>query len=127
MSHKIFLSMRLYKIVQKLFGCGNQMDFQNKIKIGEIDWSRTNRALWDTGSMVSVVDKVAQYFPERELLPVEEVLGVEKIQIQVTNDTDILLDGVIFLEFLLCQDSPGFTIPFLVTDQRIWEPIVGLM
>ena len=51
------------------------------------------RVLWDTGSMVSVVDKawVTQHFPENELLSVEEVLGDDKLEIRAANDTEISL------------------------------------
>ena len=90
--------------------------------------SKTFSALWDTGSMVSVVDKkwVSQNFPEKELLSVDKVLGGdENIQIKAANHTDISVEGVLLFEFSLCHDTPGFTVPFLVTDQNIAEPIVG--
>ena len=89
--------------------------------------NKTFRVLWDTGSMVSVVDKkcVSQNFPEKELLSVDKVLGGENIQIKAANHTDISVEGVLLFEFSLCHDTSGFTVPFLVTDQNIAEPIVG--
>ncbi len=129
--------LELAKLNKNISVCQNQLDVKSKKRfvnlVGQKPMlncllnSENFRVLWDTGSMVSVVDKawVTQHFPENELLSVEEVLGDDKLEIRAANDTEISLEGVILLQFSLRRDSPGFTIPFLVTDQKISEPIVG--
>ena len=115
----------------------NQMDMKSKKRfinlVGQKPMlncflnGKNFQVLWDTGSMVSVVDKawVVQHFPEGKLLSIEEVLGENKLQIRAANNTDISLTGVMLLEFSLNQNLLGFTIPFLVSEQKVNEPIIG--
>ena len=115
-----------------------QMDVKTKKKfiklIGEkpmlkckLDGVNFN-VLWDTGSMVSLVDAnwVKCNFPEKTLIPVEEFLQNEILEIRAANSTEILFDGVLLLDFSLLKDDQNtFTIPFLVTSQDVNEPILG--
>ncbi|MCH2405578.1 MAG: hypothetical protein MK200_05230 [Nitrosopumilus sp.] len=83
--------------------------------------------LWDTGSMISLVDLnwVKKYFPEKKLYPVEDFLQNEILQIRAANSTEISFMGILLFDFTLKADSQTVTIPFLVTPQHISEPILG--
>ena len=84
-------------------------------------------ALWDTGSMISVVDFkwVKKNFPDKTLHSVDNFLQNDNLQVRAANSTEIPYEGVILLEFSLKSDVQGFTVPFLVTSQPINEPILG--
>ena len=84
-------------------------------------------ALWDTGSMVSLVDVrwVRENFLQKRLHSIKDFLKNDNLQVKTANSTEILLDGVILMDFLLISGLPGFTVPFLVTSQEINELILG--
>ena len=94
-----------------------------KCKLDGIDFN----VLWDTGSMVSLVDTnwVKCNFPQKKLISVEELLQNEILEIRAANSTEILFDGVLLLDFSLKDDVNTFTVPFLVTSQDVNEPILG--
>ena len=83
--------------------------------------------LWDTGSMISLVDAewVKSYFPNKKLHSVSEFLGDQVLQIHAANSTEIPFKGVLLFNFTVKNDSNTFTVPFLVTTQTINEPILG--
>ena len=58
--------------------------------------------LWDTGSMVSMVDRrwCKRYFPDEPIYPVSSFLDRE-LRVQAANETSINFDGVILLDFSL--------------------------
>ena len=82
--------------------------------------------LWDTGSMVSLVDRawVNENFPDKELLPVSDFIS-EGLNVRAANATTINFDGVILWKFTLDEDDEGFEVPVLVSSQKITEPILG--
>ena len=82
--------------------------------------------LWDTGSMVTLVDRrwVRRYFPDAELLPVSMFLNQE-LSLKATNSSEIKFDGVLLLDFGLEKGKPEFAVPVLVSSQSIAEPILG--
>ena len=82
--------------------------------------------LWDTGSMVSMVDRrwVRRHFPDEVIYPVSAFLDKE-LHVQAANETRIKFDGVVLLEFSLCKEEEGFLVPMLVSSQKISDPILG--
>ena len=82
--------------------------------------------LWDTGSMVTLVDRrwVRRYFPDAELLPVSMFLNQE-LSLKAANSSEIKFDGVLLLDFGLEKGKSEFAVPVLVSSQSIAEPILG--
>ena len=94
--------------------------------------------LWDTGSMVSMVDRrwLRRHFPKATIYPVSSFLDRE-LHVQAANETSINFDGVVLLEFSLKEvvgleegesegdDSETFAVPFLVSSEKIADPILG--
>ena len=82
--------------------------------------------LWDTGSMVSMVDRrwVRRLFPEEVIFPVSAFLDKE-LHVQAANNTTIQFDGVVLLDFKLSEEDEGFVVPLLVSSGKISDPILG--
>ena len=93
-----------------------------KCKLGD----KEADVLWDTGSMVSLVDRkwLAKNFPDAEIISVSEFLE-EKLELRAANSTSIALDGVVVLDFSLVEGSESVRVPFVVTSQNLLEPILG--
>ena len=85
-----------------------------------------NEFLWDTGSMVTLVDRAwaKRYCPSDEILPVSAFLD-EKLQLRAANSSEIRFDGVLLLDFGLEKDKVEFAVPVLVSSTPIAEPILG--
>ena len=85
-----------------------------------------NEFLWDTGSMVTLVDRAwaKRYCPLDEILPVSAFLD-EKLQLRAANSSEIRFDGVLLLDFGLEKDKVEFAVPVLVSSTLIAEPILG--
>ena len=95
-----------------------QMDFRTKKKlvrlVGEKPvlscnlGAKKTDVLWDTGSMVSLVDRnwVAVNFPHAEIQSVSDFLD-EKLEVRAANSTSVEIDGVVVLDFSLgeCGES----------------------
>ena len=81
--------------------------------------------LWDTGSMVSMVDRhwLRENFPDEKVYSVEEFLGTS-LHLQAANATTIKFDGVVILRFSL-EEEGGFLVPFLVSSDAMENPILG--
>ena len=113
-----------------------QVDFRTKKKlmslVGEKPVVTCNLGekkadvLWDTGSMVSLVDRkwLAKNFPDTEIVSVSEFLE-EKLELRAANSTSIELDGVVVLDFSLVEGGETVRVPFVVTSQELLEPILG--
>ena len=82
--------------------------------------------LWDTGSMVSMVDRrwLDKHFPGQKIYSVEEFLG-SKLHLHAANSTTIKFDGVVILNFSLKEGEEGFMVPVLVSSETIENPILG--
>ena len=82
--------------------------------------------LWDTGSMVSMVDRkwLSQNFPNEKIYSVEEFLGTS-LHLQAANSTTIKFDGVVILNFTLKKEEDGFMVPLLVSSEEMECPILG--
>ena len=99
----------------------------NKPKIKcRLDGKSVNM-LWDTGSMVSLVDKqwVNQNFADKEILPVSDFLEREDLKLCAANNSIIEFEGVILVNFGLQDGDDKFQVPFLVSSKPISEPILG--
>ena len=82
--------------------------------------------LWDTGSMVSLVDRkwVKENFPDRQIHSISEFMEDRELNIKAANSTTIRFDGVMLLEFSV-DAGEGFLVPVLVASEDISEPIIG--
>ena len=74
--------------------------------------------LWDTGSMITLVDAkwVKKYFPEKKLHSIKDFLQDETLQVRAANSTEISFEGVLLFDFALKDDLQIITVPFLVTS-----------
>ena len=82
--------------------------------------------LWDTGSMVSLVDVkwMKNNFPNATIVSVSEFLE-EDLRIRAANETSIQLEGVTVLEFSLGEEGESFLVPMIVTKDDMAEQILG--
>ena len=94
-----------------------------KCKLDGLDFE----VLWDTGSMISLIDLewAKSNFPDKNIIPIEEFLGEEKLEIRAANATKIDFEGVMLLDFSTEMDANVLTIPFLVSSGKVNEPILG--
>ena len=114
-----------------------QLDYRNRLKIARLvgqkpmlrcqfngEWVD---ALWDTGSMITLVDRVwlKENFADEEVIPVEEFLEGENLTVRAANKSLIPFDGVVVLRFSLGEGHEGFWVPVLVSRNPITEPIIG--
>ena len=83
--------------------------------------------LWDTGSMVSMVDRswLDNHFPGVEVLPVSSVLEGKELDLTAANQSKIAYDGVVLMDFGLRKGEKRLIIPILVSTEPIAEPILG--
>ena len=127
--------------VKKLYGNYSvreeQLDFRNKAKIMKLVGEKPMvncyldgknfEMLWDTGSMVSLVDRkwVEKNFPDKEIYAVNDFLENRSLNVQAANSSEIKFDGVVLLNFSLNSgNNEGFLVPVLVAT-HITEPILG--
>ena len=121
---------RDYSVHQK------QIDFRTKKKILKLVGDKPMltcsldgekyEVLWDTGSMISLVDRrwLKKNFPDKKIISVDEFLGNEELHVRAANSTEIEFDGVVLLNFSLGKGD-GFVIPVIVSSQDVNEPILG--
>ena len=83
--------------------------------------------LWDTGSMVSIVDRewLAKRFPDKQVLPVSSFLEGEKLKLSAANSSEIKFDGVVLMDFGMKKGKVEFSIPVLVSSSPMAQPILG--
>ena len=98
----------------------------NKPKIRCFLDDKEDEMLWDTGSMVSIVDRswVKKRFPKKLILPVSMFLD-EQLRLRAANSSEIKFDGVLLLDFGLEEGKVEFAVPVLVSSSPITEPILG--
>ena len=101
----------------KLYGSQSvreiQLDFKNRLKIAKLVGQKPMLrcqlnekwvdALWDTGSMITLVDRIwlQENFADEEVIPVEEFFEGENLTIRAANKSLIPFDGVVVLRFSL--------------------------
>ena len=82
------------------------------------------RVLWDTGSMVSIVDRswLNENLPNESIRDVQELLD-EQLHIRTANKTALPFCGWVELTFKLhnCE----LKVPFLVAENEMDRPIIG--
>ena len=83
------------------------------------------KCLWDTGSMVSLINDVflKENFPEKQVYAVEDFLD-NKLNLSAANNTEVPIEGVVLVDFEI-DKSVLFKIPLLVTKERLSDPIIG--
>ncbi len=98
----------------------------NKPKIRCYFDEKESELLWDTGSMVSIVDRpwAKKRFPDKLILPVSMFVD-EQLRLTAANSTEIKFDGVLLLDFGLEEGKAEFSVPVLVSSTPISEPILG--
>ena len=82
------------------------------------------QALWDTGSMISLVDELflKQYFPIKVIYSVNNFVS-ENLNLKAANNTDDPVKGVVIMNF--CMESCEFVVPFLATKEVLANPVLG--
>ena len=90
--------------------------------------NRIFESLWDTGSMISLVNEewVLKEFKNIEIRPIETFIsnGAD-ILLKAANNTDISVEGVVTLDFSLPNSKQKFLVPFIVTKEALSNPILG--
>ena len=84
------------------------------------------RVLWDTGSMISLLNLawVKANFPEAIIQPISEFLDEKgEVRFIAANKTELVMVGCVVLNFSIGENS--FPVPFLVTETELSQPIVG--
>ena len=131
--HILCSSIRqLSKSNVKTFFCKNRNENENIVKlIGEkrvvcvpLDGMKLN-CLWDTGSMVSVIDRTCleKFFPDKTIHSTEDFLGGGTLTLSAANNSLLEIDGVVMFNFNHEKDS--IQIPFVVTSETLTQPILG--
>ena len=90
--------------------------------------NRIFESLWDTGSMISLVNEewVLKEFKNIEIQPIETFIsnGAD-ISLKAANNTDVSIEGVVTLDFGLPNSKQNFLVPFIVTKEALSNPILG--
>ena len=90
--------------------------------------NKTCFALWDTGSMISLISKtwLHKNFGNVYIHSLQDFTGDDSFILKAANNTDVPIEGVVLLEFSLEKDNKNmFIIPFLVTLEEIRNPVLG--
>jgi hypothetical protein len=86
-------------------------------------------ALWDTVAQVSIVSSawLQEHFPKAKIQGVEELLGVNKLELKAANGTALPYCGWTEIDFSLLGTNSdyGLKIPFLVSKVVLDLPVVG--
>ena len=82
--------------------------------------------LWDTGSMISMVDRdwLEQNCPDKEIHPITSFIE-EGLKLVAANSTEILYEGVVLMELSMTKECASVTVPILVSNEKLSDPILG--
>ena len=82
--------------------------------------------LWDTGSMVSLLNKdwFKEKFPEENVLSVSEFLEGDNLNLCAANNTKVEVEGVAVVAFGFGENFK-VNVPFLITKDQLNQPIIG--
>ena len=82
-------------------------------------------ALWDTGAMVSMVDRtwLDSHFPAEKVESLEDFLAGDTLHLLAANNRKVALDGVVTLSFQIGDIS--LPVPFVVSQDPVSQPIIG--
>ena len=88
--------------------------------------NKTYKGLWDTGSMVSVINEhwLKSNFSNDNIFPSEEFPGTP-LDLRTANNTKLNVEGVAVLDFSLKRASEKVKVPFIVTNEYLENPIFG--
>ena len=83
------------------------------------------KGLWDTGSQISMINKqfLDDFLPDLKLHSVQDFLGEKKLSISAANNSQVPIEGIVLIDFVL--DGARFPVPFLVTHEKMDNPIIG--
>ncbi len=83
------------------------------------------KCLWDTGSQISLMSQQFkdEKFSDKEMHTVHEFLG-NTLSVSAANNTKVPIEGVILLDISIGGSAP-FEVPFLVTKEKLDNPILG--
>ena len=88
-----------------------------------------NEMLWDSGSQVTLVDRLwlNMKYPGKEIQSVSQFMDgrFKDFKLSAANSTEIKYDGVVVMDFGLKQGKVAFEVPVLVSSEPIAEPILG--
>ena len=84
-------------------------------------------ALWDTGAQVSIVynDRSCDNSPNAKIQGIEELLGVNNLDLKAVNGTALPYSGWTEIDFSLIGTSHdyGLKVPFLVCKDALGQPV----
>ena len=95
------------------------------IKVNQVQ----SQGLLDMRSMVSILSRIGleQNLPYSPIsLVTKFTKSKEPLYLKAANNTDVSIDGVVVLKFTLESLNWEFDVPFLVTEQNVLNPIIGL-
>ena len=116
---------------------GEKLPFKMKMKLIRLVGERplvniflNNReleGLWDTGSMISLINKyfLEDHFPAVEMYSVADFMEHNSLKLTTANQTELCVDGVVVLNFGIENDHKLFQVPFLVMMEPFSKPIIG--
>ena len=91
-------------------------------------WLNDNEVegLWDTGSMISLINKdlLQEKFPDLKIHSVDEFMGAE-LKLSAANQTELQIEGIALLDFGVEESEVLFQIPFIVTKEDVKDIIIG--
>ena len=85
--------------------------------------------LWDTGSMISLVnlDWLKTEFNDIQIDSIEKFVGEKSpnLTLRTANNTEMKIIGIVTFHFSIPNLQNKFTVPFIVTSNDIAKPIIG--
>ena len=87
--------------------------------------NKDTRALWDTGAMISLISKnwLIENGYTKEVQSISDLIGQE-LTVENVNGMSIPYEGYVNIVFTIGDCDP-LTVPFLVTQESILQPIIG--
>ena len=87
----------------------------------------TVEVLWDTGAQVSIVSAkfLKENFPNSTIKDVRELLNCD-LTLTAANGNTIPYTGWVELNFQVGESEYAIPVPFLVTNENLELPLVGL-
>ena len=84
--------------------------------------------LWDTGSMISLVnlDWLKTEFNDIQIDSIEKSVGDKSnLTLRTANNTEKKITGIVTFHFSIPNLQNNFTVPFIVISNDIADPIIG--
>jgi len=119
-SYDVTLPFKKYKKLVDVIGLKPMINFILNDKLFS--------GLWDTGSMVSLINSqwLKQNFQNTQIHPIETFINNSNgISLTAANNSDISIEGIAVFDFALPNSNYRISAPFLVTNQNLSDPIIG--